>query len=589
MSRATIRAIAGPVLRARATGPFAMREAVRVGPQALLGEVVRLHDDEIVVQVYEDTTGLRPGVELEGDGLPLSIRLGPGLLGHIFDGLLRPLAGQDSAFVAAGMHRAAPREFDFTPRVKAGDVLHAGQVFGDARASDSGRSQACLVPPARAGVVQRVVTPGRYDEAQEVCWLRAEGGQDLALSMGHEWPVRTPRPARQRLPTAAPLVTGQRVLDSLFPVALGGEAAIPGGFGTGKTVLLEALAKGCRADVIVYLGCGERGNELAGVLEEFPELTDPKTGGALMERTVIIANTSNMPVAAREASIYSAVTVAEYFRDQGLDVALMADSTSRWAEALREVSGRFGELPGEGGYPAYLASRLADFYERAAVVETLGAGRGSVTLIGAISPPSGDFSEPVTSHTKRYVRAFWALDAKRAQARFYPAVHPLQSYAEDARIFAPWWAGEGNDEWLALRKRFLTLLDEQARLERMARIIGKDALPLRQQLSLFCAELINDAFLRQSAFSEIDRVCSPQRQGAMMRLVAKFIDHAEAALAAGVHPEQLASLASVRGLQRMGEEIGDAELARMAELEAQLDREFAALMPPVEVPDAAER
>ncbi|MBL8342823.1 MAG: V-type ATP synthase subunit A, partial [Rubrivivax sp.] len=310
-----------------------------------------------------------------------------------------------------------------------------------------------------------------------------------------------------------------------------------------------------------------------------PQLTDPKTGAPLMQRTVIIANTSNMPVAAREASIYSAVTVAEYFRDQGLDVALMADSTSRWAEALREVSGRFGELPGEGGYPAYLASRLADFYERAAAVQTLGGGRGSVTLIGAISPPSGDLSEPVTSHTKRYVRAFWTLDAKRAQARFYPAVHPLQSYAEDARLFAGWWAGEGNGEWLALRKRFLTLLDEQAKLERMARIIGKDALPLRQQLALFSAELINDAFLRQSAFSEVDRVCGPARQGAMMRLVAKFIDQADAAVAAGVHPQQLATLKSLRALQRMGEEIGDTELDRFAELEAALDREFAALVP----------
>jgi V/A-type H+-transporting ATPase subunit A len=296
-------------------------------------------------------------------------------------------------------------------------------------------------------------------------------------------------------------------------------------------------------------------------------------------------------VAAREASIYSAVTVAEYFRDQGLDVALMADSTSRWAEALREVSGRFGELPGEGGYPAYLSSRLADFYERAALVETLGAGRGSVTLIGAISPPSGDFSEPVTSHTKRYVRAYWALDVKRAQARFYPAVHPLQSYAEDARIFAPWWAAQGHAHWLALRQRFLTLLDEQARLERMARIIGKDALPLRQQLTLFCAELVNDAFLRQSAFSPLDRVCAPARQGAMMRLVARFIERAEAAVGAGVHPERLAHLPCLRALQRMGEEVGDDALPQLAELEARVDREFAELAAPStpETADAADR
>ncbi|MBL8308764.1 MAG: V-type ATP synthase subunit A, partial [Rubrivivax sp.] len=371
----------------------------------------------------------------------------------------------------------------------------------------------------------------------------------------------------------------QRILDSLFPVARGGKAAIPGGFGTGKTVLLESLAKGCDADVIVYLGCGERGNEMAGLLDEFPTLDDPRTGRALMERTVVIANTSNMPVAAREASIYCAATVAEYFRDQGLHVALMADSTSRWAEALREVSGRFGELPGEGGYPAYLASRIADFYERAAVVDTLTGARGSVSIMGAISPPSGDFSEPVTSHTKRYVKAFWALDVKRAQARFYPAVHPLQSYAEDAGDFAPWWAGQGNADWAALRRRFLTLLDEQARLERMARIVGKDALPARQQLTLLCAELVGEAFLRQSAFSEVDRVCNPPRQAAMMKLLARFIVLAEAAQANGSTPDALAALPVMRALQRMGEDIGNDELPRFGELAARLEREFAPLLP----------
>jgi len=301
-----------------------------------------------------------------------------------------------------------------------------------------------------------------------------------------------------------------------------------------------------------------------------------------MERTVIIANTSNMPVAAREASIYTAVTVGEYFRDQGLRVALMADSTSRWAEALREVSGRFGELPGESGYPAYLSSRLADFYERAALVETLAGDTGSVTVMGAISPPSGDFSEPVTSHTKRYVKAFWALDVKRAQARFYPAIHPLQSYAQDAREFAPWWAEQGNSQWLALRTRFLTLLDEQAQLERMARIIGKDALPARQQLTLLCAELVNEAFLRQSAFSEIDRVCSPARQGAMMRLLGRFIDLAEAAQAAGAEPERIAAIECMRSLQRMGEDIADHDLPRLAELEARMERELAQITPAAE-------
>jgi V/A-type H+/Na+-transporting ATPase subunit A len=586
MSLAVVRWIAGPVLHAVKQGPFSLRESVRVGAQALLGEVVRIHDDEIVVQVYEDTTGLRPGTEVHGDGLPLSIRLGPGLLGRIFDGLLRPLSGTDSAFVQPGMRSGGGLRLQFEPRVEVAAVVAPGAVFGSARAA-AGRPQLCLAPPDQGGVVEWVAASGEYADDAVVCMLRQGDGRRSEVAMSHVWPVRVPRPVARRLPTQTPLVTGQRILDCLFPVAQGGKAAIPGGFGTGKTVLLEALAKGCNADVIVYLGCGERGNEMAGVLDEFPRLTDPRSGRPLMERTVIIANTSNMPVAAREASIYCAITVAEYFRDQGLHVALMADSTSRWAEALREVSGRFGELPGEGGYPAYLSSRLADFYERAALVETLAGSTGSVTVMGAISPPSGDFSEPVTSHTKRYVKAFWALDVKRAQARFYPAIHPLQSYAEDAGEFAPWWAAQGNGQWLALRRRFLTLLDEQAQLERMARIIGKDALPARQQLTLLCAELINEAFLRQSAFSEIDRVCSPARQSAMMRLLGRFIDLAETALAAGVEPERIAALACLRALQRMGDEIADDQLLRLAELEARVEREFAQLAPAMEAHDAA--
>jgi V/A-type H+-transporting ATPase subunit A len=594
VSRARVHSLAGPVIRAAASGPFALREAIRVGPRGMAGEVIRIDGDQIVAQLYEDTTGLAPGVECEGTGAALGVRLGPGLLGHIFDGLLRPLAPPAEA----------PR-FAFTPRVKPGDALRPGEAFGEARAAGEAeaRAQPCLAAPGLSGTVVHVAAAGDYDDAATVLRLRdAEGGEhDVAMS--HFWPVRTPRPARERLATDAPLITGQRVIDSLFPVALGGKAAIPGGFGTGKTVLLEALAKSSAADVIVYLGCGERGNEMAGVLDEFPQLEDPRTGRPLMERTVIIANTSNMPVAAREASIYTGVTVAEYFRDQGLAVALMADSTSRWAEALREVSGRLGELPGEGGYPTYLSSRIADFYERAAKVRTLGGAIGSVTLLGSISPPAGDFSEPVTSHTRRYVRSFWALDAKRAQARFYPAVDPLQSYSEDALATAAWWQGvysalppggaraagaaAGANEWLALRQRFLTLLDEQARLERMARIIGKDALPPRQQLTLFCAELVNDAFLRQSAFSPVDHRASPERQAAMMRLVAHFIGEAEAAAARGIRPERIATLPVVRSIARMGEEIAEGELARFAALEARMEAELAALVPETEEGHAA--
>jgi V/A-type H+-transporting ATPase subunit A len=374
------------------------------------------------------------------------------------------------------------------------------------------------------------------------------------------------------------MITGQRILDSLYPVARGGRAAIPGGFGTGKTVLQETLAKWCDADIIIYVGCGERGNEMAEVLNEFPQLTDPRSGRALMERTVIIANTSNMPVAAREASIYTAVTVGEYFRDQGLHVALMADSTSRWAEALREVSGRLGELPAEAGFPAYLSSRLAEFYERAARVETLGGEEGSLTLIGAVSPPAGDFSEPVTSHTKRYVRSFWGLDRERAQARFYPAIHPLQSYSEDADQFGAWWAHHGNAYWPEHRRRMLKMLEEQARLERMARIVGKDALPPAQQLAINAAELVNEGILRQSAYSSVDRFCSPARQTKMIRLVIRTIELSEKAVAAGVAPSIVAELPVMRTLKRVGEEIGEDNMAGFDVLEREVETAFSQLM-----------
>jgi V/A-type H+-transporting ATPase subunit A len=577
-ARARIRWISGPVLRARAEGSFALREAIRVGPAGLLGEVIRINEDEIVAQVYEDTTGLRPGVEVTGTGNLLGIRVGPALLGHIFDGLLRPLAPGPA------------EEFAFEPTVATGAPIGAGGTFG-AITSARGRPQRAVMPPDVAGRIEWIEAAGKFTDDATVLRVLDPNGKTHEVALSHFWPVRTPRPARERLASDEPLVTGQRILDSLFPVALGGKAAIPGGFGTGKTILLESLAKGCSADVIVYLGCGERGNEMAGVLEEFPQLIDPRTGRSLMERTVIIANTSNMPVAAREASIYSAVTVAEYFRDQGLHVALMADSTSRWAEALREVSGRFGELPGEGGYPTYLSSRLADFYERAAKVTTLNGDSGSVTVLASISPPSGDFSEPVTSHSKRYVRSYWALDARRAQARFYPAINPLLSYSEDALDVAGWWLGRygavptararaasGENEWLELRRRVLTLLDEQARLERMARIIGKDALPARQRLTLMCAELVNDAFLRQSAFSEIDHYCGPERQAAMLRLLVHFIELAESAAAVGVAPEQIAALDVMRPLARMGEDIGEGQLEQLAELERRVALAFSTLV-----------
>ena len=576
MSRARITWIGGPVLRARMEGPFSVYESLSVGSNRLLGEVIQLRGDELVAQVYEDTTGLEPGDEVSGTGRALSVPLGPGLLGGIFDGLLRRLTGTEDFSVRPGIATTAPGRFHFRPSLEPGVALAPGQPIGTVIAE---RQQSILAPPWAAGRLEWIAGDGEYSDEEPVAKYAAADGKLHEITMRQHWPVRTARPSAGRLPANAPMITGQRILDTLFPVARGGRATLPGGFGTGKTVLQEALAKWCDADVIVYVGCGERGNEMAEVLDEFPQLEDPRSGRPLAERTVIIANTSNMPVAAREASIYTAISVAEYFRDQGLHVALMADSTSRWAEALREVSGRLGELPGEAGYPAYLSSRLAEFYERAARVTTLSGQEGSVTIIGAVSPPAGDFSEPVTLHTKRYVRCFWALDRQRAQARFYPAIHPLQSYSADADALASWWKLSGNPDWMTQRQRVLALLEQQAHLERMARIVGRDALPAQQQLKLLCADLVNEGFLRQSSFSKVDRYCSPARQVAMLTVLLHFMDRAEAAVQAGMPPARLAEMKILRQLQRLGEEFGETDLKRLTLLPREIDYEFDVLQP----------
>jgi V/A-type H+-transporting ATPase subunit A len=578
VSRARITWIGGPVLRARTEGAFGIFEALAVGERRLLGEVIQLRSDELVAQVYEDTTGLEPGMAVSGHGRPLSVSLGPGLLGGIFDGLLRPLTGTDDFQVQPGFSGRIDVRCQVRFCVQPGETLEPGAVFATVTMAGA-REQQLLVPPWAQGTVLDVARDGEHGRDDVLLVLQDAAGRRHELGTHHDWPVRKPRPVRERLGARAPMITGQRILDTLFPVARGGRAALPGGFGTGKTVLQEALAKWCDADVIVYVGCGERGNEMAEVLDEFPSLDDPRTGRPLAERTVIIANTSNMPVAAREASIYTAITVAEYFRDQGLNVALMADSTSRWAEALREVSGRLGELPGEAGYPAYLSSRLAEFYERAARATTLAGSEGSVTIIGAISPPAGDFSEPVTLHTKRYVRCFWALDRQRAQARFYPAIHPLLSYGSDTNELAEFWKTAGNPDWMTQRRRVLELLEVQAHLERMARIVGRDALPAQQQAKLLCADLLNEGFLRQSSFSPVDRYCSPTRQVAMLSVLLHFMDRAEAAVAAGVAPARIASIPLLRQLQRLGEEFGEDDLLRLRQLPRQVDYEFDQLQP----------
>jgi V/A-type H+-transporting ATPase subunit A len=574
MAEGRIHWISGPVLRARSADLFHVQDAIAVGPAALLGEIVRLGTDEIVAQVYEDTTGLKPGDAITGTGEPLSVKLGPGLLGQIFDGLLRPLRDAGN-FVRPGAASPSRARFAFSPSIHVGDTVRGGQSLG---AIATPRPQQCLAPPQRAGVVVSVVTAGEYSEDEPICTLRAADGSTFALSLAQRWPVRQPRPSQRRLALGEPLITGTRIIDTLFPMARGGRAAIPGSFGTGKTVLQQSLAKWSDADIIVYVGCGERGNEMAEVLDEFPQLEDPRNGRPLMERTVIIANTSNMPVAAREASVYTAVTVAEYFRDQGLHVALMADSTSRWAEALREVSGRLGELPGEAGYPAYLSTRLAQFYERAGRVSTLGGGEGSVSIIGAISPAGGDFSEPVTTHTRRSVRTFWALDRTRAQARFFPAIDPLQSYSADVEALGQWWQVQGNPQWSTQRRRVLELLESKSRLERMARIVGTDALPPAQQLTLLCAELVEEGVLRQSSFSDADRYCSPTRQMAILGAITRFIDLAQKALEHGAALERLAALPVRQILRRVGEAYGEDRIPAIRELSQQMDTQFAALI-----------
>jgi V/A-type H+-transporting ATPase subunit A len=576
MADAIITWISGPVLRARTKELFRINESVLVAEGKLLGEVIRIDGDDITVQVYEDTTGLRPGDTVSRSGTELSVKLGPGLLGNIYDGLLRPLNAQGVHVQHGYDIPVSNKTYPFSPIISPGQLLKAGHIIGKVNRLDS-RSLLCLSPADCHGKVISVAAAGEYMEDDVICEIECDNGTKRKISLCQYWPVRRPRPVRERIPAEGPLLTGQRIFDSIFPLSCGGRAAMPGGFGTGKTVLQETLAKWCDADIIIYVGCGERGNEMAGVLHEFPTLDDPMTGKPLMERTVIIANTSNMPVAAREASIYTAVTVGEYFRDQGMRVALLADSTSRWAESLREISGRLGELPSEAGFPAYLSSRLADFYERAAHVRTLDGSVGSLSIIGAISPPSADFSEPVTTHTKRYVRCFWALDATRAQARSYPAINPLLSYSQDIEILSDFWKQQGHPEWPEQRRRFLTLLEEQSRLERMARIVGKDALPPRQQHILMCAELINNAFLRQSAYSVIDRFCSPDRQIAMMQIITHFIEQTRTAIDNGVNVGQILNMKIMRRLHRMNEDIAEQELKKFHALQNSLDSELGQL------------
>ena len=516
-----------------------MYDVVKVGKEELMGEVIKIQGDSIIIQVYEDTSGIRPGEPVSNTGLSLAVELGPGLLTSIYDGIQRPLevlVDKMGNFIQRGV--SAPglsheKKWTFKPLVKAGDKILPGAILGEVQETNIVH-RVMLPPNAKAGVV-KTIKSGDYTVDEIICVL--EDGREYPMIQ--HWPVRVPRPVKEKMNPTIPLITGQRILDGLFPIAKGGTAAIPGPFGSGKTVTQQQLAKWSDAEIVVYIGCGERGNEMTEVLTEFPHLEDPKSGKPLMERTVLIANTSNMPVAAREASVYTGITIAEYFRDMGYDVSLMADSTSRWAEAMREISSRLEEMPGEEGYPAYLAARLSEFYERAGLVTTLNGARGSVSVIGAVSPPGGDFSEPVTQNTLRIVKVFWALDAKLSQRRHFPAINWLNSYSLYLEALHDYYDKEVSPEWNKIRSWAMEVLQKEAELQEIVQLVGSDALPESEQVTIEVARMIREIFLQQNAYDAVDTFCDMKKQYDMMKSIKTFADLAYAAQLAGVSPAQI--------------------------------------------------
>ena len=555
--------------------PTKMYDVVKIGNEGLMGEVIGIEGDKSTIQVYEDTSGIAPGEPVENTGMPLSVELGPGLLESIYDGIQRPLPVlmemMKSDFIERGV--TAPgldrdREWEFTPVVTKGTEVKGGDIIGTV--PETHIEHKIMVPPNVSGVVDDIKS-GSFKVTDCVC--RLTDGTELTLMQ--KWPVRAPRPSRKKLMPNIPLITGQRILDGLFPLAKGGTAAIPGPFGSGKTVTQQQLAKWSDTEIVVYIGCGERGNEMADVLNEFPELADPKTGKPLMERTVLIANTSNMPVAAREASVYTGMAIAEYYRDMGYDVSLMADSTSRWAEAMREISSRLEEMPGEEGYPAYLSARLSEFYERAGRVDTLSGLTGSVTVIGAVSPPGGDFSEPVTQNTLRIVKVFWALDAKLSQKRHFPSINWLESYSLYTDILADWYNEHVSPEWLHLRGEAMEILQKESELQEIVQLVGSDALPEDQQLTMEVARMLREIFLQQNAFHPVDTFCTMEHQYRLIKAILKYSDMANNALESGVPLEDVISVKSKDDLAKVKfEKELDKELDTVL---ATMDTEFAAM------------
>ena len=547
MATGKIKKVAGPLVIAEGMRDANMYDVVRVSESRLIGEIIEMHGDQASVQVYEETSGLGPGAPVESTGMPLSVELGPGLISSIYDGIQRPL---DDIMKICGNNLQRGVEvpslkrdikWPFVPCVKAGDKVETGDVIGTVQETVV-VTQKIMVPYGIEGTVKEIKS-GDFTVEETVCVIETAKG-DKELTLMQKWPVRKGRPYAEKIPPVMPLITGQRVVDAFFPIAKGGVAAVPGPFGSGKTVIQHQLAKWAEADIVVYIGCGERGNEMTDVLNEFPELKDPKTGYSLMERTVLIANTSDMPVAAREASIYTGITIAEYFRDMGYSVALMADSTSRWAEALREMSGRLQEMPGEEGYPAYLGSRLAQFYERAGMVKTLGSeGRtGALSVIGAVSPPGGDISEPVSQATLRIVKVFWGLDSALAYKRHFPAINWLKSYSLYLDDMEKWFNGQVAEDWMEGRQKMMTLLQEEAELEEIVKMVGMDALSPSDRLKMEAARSIREDFLHQNSFHEVDTYTSLKKQHMMMVLVNEFFDRATDALKDGASLQKLISM-----------------------------------------------
>lgn len=572
-----IYSINGPVVTVRNTNSFSMREMVYVGTKQLLGEVIRINDEATTIQVYESTTGLMPGEEVKGTGSLLNALLGPGMLRNIYDGIERPLEKiheQQGAFISEG--KSVPsldeeKKWDVHMVLKQGDTVNGGEIFATCQETPVIEHRS-MIPVHVSGTITEAVPDGSYTVNDVLLKVKnEETGEEILVTLAQKWPVRVPRPIKAREPLTIPLITGQRVLDTMFPIAKGGSAAIPGGFGAGKTMLQHSIAKFCDADIIIYVGCGERGNEMTQVLEEFSELKDPKTGNSLLDRTVLIANTSNMPVAAREASIYTGVTIAEYYRDMGYHVALMADSTSRWAEALREISGRLEEMPAEEGFPAYLPSRIAQFYERAGYADTLSGAKGSVTLIGAVSPQGGDFSEPVTQNTRRFVRCFWALDKSLAYARHYPAVNWNESSSDYADDLAHYYGQNVARDFMSLRAEMREILHQEDTLMEVVKLIGSDVLPEDQKLTLEIARVVRVGYLQQNAFHPDDASVPLAKQYKMLKVISYLRRACQDKVAKKIPVSLIAKTGIFETVIKMKYDVPNSNIALLDSYDAKID------------------